>query len=265
MVGTDYPAQHSTSGILQGMEQEMPTTNGFNAGGNGTNDPTGSTCAYTTAATDASRPATRPRARTTDRSSHIGGIPNHFQGSAGTGCPAPTSATGAGGCTLSQAVFNGVVSLVVVQAGPGARALPGGALRDARLRPDPDADVHQPRRHRRRPQRALADPVGPTGASPTTDLGTENGDAGVAELTAEEGAVLFKNASRSTGATPELPIKSSDLTSNNIFVTGPGAEYLIASPSREASQGFPNRITSTRCRCSSRSAATRTRSRTPRR
>ena len=35
MVGTDYPAQHSTSGIFQGMEQEMPTTNGFMAGGNG--------------------------------------------------------------------------------------------------------------------------------------------------------------------------------------------------------------------------------------
>ena len=48
MVGTDYPAQHSTSGIFQGMEQEMPTTNGFMDGGNGTNDPTGSTCAYYT-------------------------------------------------------------------------------------------------------------------------------------------------------------------------------------------------------------------------
>src|SRR4029077_2183216 len=40
MVGTDYPAQHSTSGVLQGMEQEMPTTNGFNAGGNGSHHPT---------------------------------------------------------------------------------------------------------------------------------------------------------------------------------------------------------------------------------
>ena len=41
-------------------------------------------------------------------------------------------------------------------------------------------------------------PSGPASdASPTTDLGTENGDAGVAELTSEEGSVLFKNDSRS--------------------------------------------------------------------
>jgi hypothetical protein len=85
-------------------------------------------------------------------------------------------------------------------------------------------------------------PSGPTsGASPTSSLGTENGDAGVAELTSEEGSVLFKNDSRSSGG-PALPLRSSDLSSGNIFVTGPGAEYAIASPSREASQGFPDRI-----------------------
>ena len=47
-VGSDYPATHSTSGILQGEDQEMPTATGFFAGGNGTNDPTGRTCAYYT-------------------------------------------------------------------------------------------------------------------------------------------------------------------------------------------------------------------------
>ena len=29
LVGSDYPATHSTSGILQGEDQEMPTRNGF--------------------------------------------------------------------------------------------------------------------------------------------------------------------------------------------------------------------------------------------
>ena len=47
-VGSDYPATHSTSAITNGMDQEMPTQNGFFAGGNGTIDPTGSTCAYFT-------------------------------------------------------------------------------------------------------------------------------------------------------------------------------------------------------------------------
>ena len=62
MVGTDYPAQHSTSGIFQGMEQEMPTQNGFMAGGNGNNDPTGSTCAYYTGNPGGFTPATGTRA-----------------------------------------------------------------------------------------------------------------------------------------------------------------------------------------------------------
>src|SRR4029077_4216627 len=29
LVGSDYPATHSTSGLLQGEDQEMPTSNGF--------------------------------------------------------------------------------------------------------------------------------------------------------------------------------------------------------------------------------------------
>ena len=39
LVGSDYPATHSTSGIMQGEDQEMPTQNGFFAGGNGTQRP----------------------------------------------------------------------------------------------------------------------------------------------------------------------------------------------------------------------------------
>ena len=87
-------------------------------------------------------------------------------------------------------------------------------------------------------------PVGPgSDASPSSDIGTENGDAAVSELTAEEAGVLFKNDSRASGSRPALPIKTSDLSDpNSVFVTGPGAEYLIATPSREASLGFPDRI-----------------------
>ena len=38
-VGSDYPATHSTSAITNGMDQEMPTQNGFFAGGNGNTRP----------------------------------------------------------------------------------------------------------------------------------------------------------------------------------------------------------------------------------
>src|SRR5262249_42469247 len=102
MVGTDYPAQHSTSGIFQGMEQEMPTTNGFMNGGNGTNDPTGSTLPYFTGNPGGHTPGDWDPNCTSD-SAHIGGIPNHFQGSPGTGRPAPATAPGARRRTPTQA------------------------------------------------------------------------------------------------------------------------------------------------------------------
>jgi hypothetical protein len=242
MVGTDYPAQHSTSGIFQGMEQEMPTTNGFMAGGNGTNDPTGSTCAYYTG-NPGGFPAGDWDPGCTSNSSHIGGIPNHFEGSAGTGCPAPSSPTGAGGCTLNQAVLNGVVPLSVLN-----QALARVLYQQERFGmlgcdPVPTPTCTNPGGiGTDRSGNALI-PAGPaSGASPTANLGTENGDAGVAELTSEEGSVLFKNDNRASSSTPALPLQSSDLTPGNVFVTGPGAEYAIASPSREASQGFPDRI-----------------------
>jgi beta-glucosidase len=76
-VGSDYPATHSTSAILQGEDQEMPTQAGFFSAthvltaGQQT-DPTGSTCADATgAAVSCSSPA----------AIHVGGFP-------GAGCPA---------------------------------------------------------------------------------------------------------------------------------------------------------------------------------
>jgi hypothetical protein len=244
MVGTDYPAQHSTSGIMQGMEQEMPTANGFMNGGNGTNDPTGSTCAYTTAATTHTPGDVAPCNDTSDPVSRVGGIPNHFQGSAGTGCPAPTSTTGAGGCTLNAAVQNGVIPISVLN-----QSLARVLYQEERFGmlgcdPIPTATCKSPGGiGSDRSGNALI-PSGPaSGASPVSSLGTESGDAAVTELTSEEGSVLFKNDNRDGSGTPALPINPSDLTANNVFVTGPGAEYAIASPSREASQGFPDRLT----------------------
>ena len=113
LVGSDYPATHATSGILQGEDQEMPTQNGFFAGGNGTNDPTGSTCAFFTGNPGGHTAGLWDPTCTSD-SSHVGGLPNGFQGgNAAAGCPAPANATGAGGCTLNAAASSGVLPLSV--------------------------------------------------------------------------------------------------------------------------------------------------------
>ena len=112
-VGSDYPATHSTSAILQGEDQEMPTQNGFFAGGNGTNDPSGSTCAYFTD-NPGGFTAGLWDPNCTSNSSRVGGLPNGFQGgSTAAGCAAPAGATSAGGCTLNAAVANGVLPLSV--------------------------------------------------------------------------------------------------------------------------------------------------------
>jgi beta-glucosidase len=96
MVGSDYGAAQSASGINQGEDQEMPSAVGFSAtntiGGFGpsSGDPTGDTCAD---ASGSAEPCSTPGAV------HVAGIP-------GPGCPAT-------GCTLVQAVVNGTVSLSV--------------------------------------------------------------------------------------------------------------------------------------------------------
>ena len=78
-VGSDYPATHSTSGILQGEDQEMPTQTGFFAGGNGTQRPDRQHVRVL------HRQPGRPDAglwdpACTSDSSHVGGLPNGFQG-----------------------------------------------------------------------------------------------------------------------------------------------------------------------------------------
>jgi len=246
MVGTDYPAQHSTSGIFEGMEQEMPTQNGFMAGGTGTNDPTGSTCAYYTGNPGGFTPGLWDPNCTSD-SARIGGIPNGFQGgNPNAGCPAPTGPSGNaanGGCTLNAAVANGVVPLSVFN-----QALARVLYQEERFGmlgcdPFPTAICTSPGGiGSDRTGNALI-PSGPaSGATPGANLGTESGDAAVAELTSEEGSVLFKNDNRASSSAPELPIRPADLSANNIALIGAAAEYAVASPSREASQGFPDRI-----------------------
>ena len=229
LVGSDYPATHSTSGIVQGEDQEMPTQTGYfsandalsttSGGGFGgppsAFDQTGSTCA------DASgnyEPCTAAGAV------HVAGIPNNFQGSGGSGCPNTF------GCTLVTSVvdrnlpvslFNQSLARILYQeqrfgmlgcndSPPSASCKnPGGVGSD-------------------RTGTALL-PTGSTG-----QLGTMTGDAAVVERMAEEGATLLKNNGN------VLPITHSDL-SGGILVTGSSANHTIADPTAEASTGLIGR------------------------
>ena len=229
LVGSDYPATHSTSGMVQGEDQEMPTPAGYfsandalsttSGGGFGgppsAFDATGSTCA------DASgnyEPCTAAGAV------HVAGIPNNFQGSGGSGCPNTF------GCTLVTSVvdhnlpvslFNQSLARILYQeqrfgmlgcndSPPAASCKnPGGVGSD-------------------RTGTALL-PTGSTG-----QLGTTTGDAAIVERMAEEGATLLKNNGN------VLPITRSDL-SGGILVTGSSANHTIADPTAEASTGFIGR------------------------
>jgi beta-glucosidase len=208
IVGPDYGAVHSTSAILQGLDME-PFAGFLGANDPPDPDPTGSTCA------DASG---RPVPCSTPGAIHVGGIP-------GPGCPP-------NGCGLAGALTRGLLPLAVARAAlarmlyqeerfgllgcTGVRAgcaNPGGA----------DGD--------RSGQAGL--PAGPIGGP--VRLGTRNGDAAVAELGAERGAVLLEN----DGGT--LPITAADLD-GGVAVTGAGAEVLVAAPFDEAATGVAERI-----------------------
>jgi beta-glucosidase len=225
MVGSDYPATHSTSAIFQGEDQEQPTTNGFFSGSNSLSttssggfgppsafDATGDTCA------DASGSA---ESCATPGAVHVAGVP-------GSGCPAT-------GCTLVQAVANGSVPLSVFNQALatmlyqeqrfgmlGCDQTPVAAICTNPGGVDGDRTGNAPL------------PAGPShGATPAADLGTKSGDAAVVEKMSEEGAVLLKNDDA-------LPVSHADL-GGGVLVTGPGAEYTIADPTSEASVGFADR------------------------
>jgi beta-glucosidase len=218
MVGSDYPATHSTSAIGQGEDQEQPTTNGFFSASNTlsasqSTDPTGDTCA------DASGTA---ESCATPGAVHVGGVP-------GAGCPAA-------GCTLVQAVANGTVPLSVFN-----QALATMLYQEQRFgmlgcdQTPIAATCTNPGGIGGDRTGTAPLPTGPShGATPAADLGTKNGDAAVVEKESEEGAVLLKNSASA------LPLTGSDLK-GGVFVTGPGAEYTIADPTGEASVGYADR------------------------
>ncbi|MBV9943998.1 MAG: glycoside hydrolase family 3 C-terminal domain-containing protein, partial [Solirubrobacterales bacterium] len=227
MVGSDYPATHSTAAIFQGEDQEQPTTNGYFSDSNTLSptssggfsgppsafDPTGDTCA------DASGNSTLC---SSPGAVHVAGIP-------GPGCPT-------WGCTLVQAVANGTVPLSVFNQALalmlyqeqrfgllGCDQTPVSSLCTNPGGVGGDRTGTAPL------------PSGPaSGATPTADLGTKSGDAAVVERMSEEGAVLLKNDSST------LPISRTDLR-GGVMVAGVGAEYTIADPTNEASVGFADR------------------------
>ncbi len=226
MIGSDYPATHSTSAIFQGEDQEQPTTTGYfsdsnslsttSSGGFGPPsafDPTGDTCA------DASG---NSESCSTPNAVHVAGIP-------GPGCPTY-------GCTLVRAVENGTVPLSVFN-----QALALMLYQEQRFgllgcdqTPVSPLCTNPGGVNGNRTGNALL-PIGPaSGATPTSDLGTKDGDAAVAERMSEEGAVLLKNDPGT------LPISRADLR-GGVMVAGPGAEYTIADPTGEASVGFADR------------------------
>lgn len=229
LVGSDYPATHSTSGSLQGEDQEMPTQNGFFAGGNGNNDPTGSTCAYTTAAVNHTPGDAAPCDAVDDPVSHIGGVPNHYQGSSGTGCPAPTSTTSAGGCTLNAAEANSALPLSVFNQSLARILYEEQRFGMLGCDPEPTASCTNPGGVGT--DRSGTAPLPPGGDG---QLGTKYGDAAVVEKYSEEGGTLLKNDNHT------LPLTSVDLA-GGILVAGSSANHLVADPTNEASTGFIDR------------------------
>jgi beta-glucosidase len=220
LVGSDYPATHSTSGMVQGEDQEMPTQTGFFSA-NATLtagqqvDATGSTCAD---ATGNYEPCS------TTGAAHVGGIPNNFQGSGGSGC------TNTYGCTLVNAVFQGNLPVSLFN-----QSLARILYQEERFGMLGCNDS-PPAASCKNPGGVGSDRTGtallPTGS--TGQLGTQVGDDAIVERMGEEGATLLKNDS---GA---LPITSSDL-SGGILVTGSSANHNVADPTSEASTGFIGR------------------------
>jgi beta-glucosidase len=219
LIGSDYPATHSTSGILQGEDQEMPTQTGFFSASHTLtagqqSDPTGSTCA------DASGNAVDCSAA---GAVHVGGIPNGFQGASGSGC------ANTYGCPLVDAVVQGNLPLSVFNQSL-ARIL-YEEERFGLLGCDPT-----PTPTCRNPGGVGGDRSGTANLPDGADgqLGTKIGDAAVVERMSEEGATLLKNDGNA------LPLTASDLA-HGVLVTGSSANHTVADPTTEASTGFIGR------------------------
>lgn len=229
-MGPDYGGEHGSNQIVQGLD--FSPGNQYNGSSNPTNAaPTSSTCAWT-AASIASAPAPAGTAvgdwdaGCHTGSNHIVGFPNHYLGTAGTGCPAT-------GCGVVNAIYNGVLPLAIFNQSL-ARMLYQeerfGLLGCAEGLPScTNPGGIDGNRNGGGPL-----PIGNEGGEVV--LGTKNGDAAVVELTAERSAVLLKNDGNT------LPIKASDLA-GGIFVTGANAEINVAAPSNEGARGYADRVT----------------------
>ncbi len=228
MVGSDYPATHSTNAIIQGEDQEQPTATGYFSDSNSLSTTSGGGFSGPPSAFDATGDTCADASGNAESCSAPGAV--HVAGVPGPGCPAT-------GCTLVQAVANGSVPLSVFNQALatmlyqeqrfgmlGCNQTPVAATCTNPGGVSGDTSGNAPL------------PTGPAhGATPTADLGTKNGDAAVVEKMSEEGAVLLKNDSSA------LPITQSDLSGGGVLVTGPGAEYTIADPTGEASVGYADR------------------------
>ena len=220
LVGSDYPATHSTSAIFQGEDQEMPTSNGFFSANHTLTpgqqvDATGSTCADAAGTwVDCSTPG----------AAHVGGIPNNFQNSGGSGCPntygcAAVDAVVTGNLPLS--VFNQSLARILYEEERfGMLGCDQTPVSSSCTNPGGIGDDR-------------------TGAANLPDggegqLGTKIGDAAVVERYSEEGATLLKNDDHA------LPLTTADLA-GGILVTGANANHTVADPTNEASTGFIGR------------------------
>jgi beta-glucosidase len=219
LVGSDYPATHSTSSIMQGEDQEMPTSNGFLSANSTLTagqqvDATGSTCADAAGNwVDCSTPG----------AAHVGGIPNGFQNSGGSGC------ANTYGCPLVDSVVTGNLPLSVFN-----QALARILYEEERFgmlgcEPTPTPTCTNPGGVGGDRTGAANLPTGGDG-----QLGTKYGDAAIVEKYSEEGATLLKNDDHA------LPITGADLA-GGILVTGGNANHTVADPTNEASTGFIGR------------------------
>lgn len=227
MVGSDYPATHSTSAISQGEDQEQPTTSGYFSDSNSLSTTSGGGFGGPPSAFDATGDTCADASGSAESCAAPGAV--HVAGVPGAGCPAT-------GCTLVQAVENGSVPLSVFN-----QALATMLYQEQRFG-QLGCDQAPKAASCTNPGGVNGDrsgnaplPAGPAhGATPSADLGTKSGDEAVVEKESEEGAVLLKNDDSA------LPLTRSDLH-GGILVTGPGAEYTVADPTGEASVGFADR------------------------
>jgi beta-glucosidase len=227
MIGSDYPASHSTGAIFQGEDQEQPTTNGYFSDSNSLSTTSGGGFGGPPSAFDATGDTCANASGNSESCSTAGAV--RVAGISGPGCPTT-------GCTLVSAVANGTVPLSVFN-----QALALMLYQEQRFgllgcdqTPVSPLCTNPGGVGGNRTGTAPL-PTGPTsGATPRADLGTKDGDAAVVERMSEEGAVLLKNDSSA------LPISRADLR-GGVMVAGVGAEYTIADPTSEASVGFADR------------------------